>query len=173
MSLPGAGRAGQAGTSAGTVWERRADGHHRFFSQFTIPVADSAFSAVVAGFYLPQMADPAAATAELARALAPGGWLAVSVWDVPARARRTGLLADTIADVTGAPPASAAVSAGRLRELIGAAGLGLAECSTLRWVHPVPAPRPSGMGCSPARWPPQLLSCASHPPPSTASANGS
>src|SRR6266568_1140875 len=98
MSLPGAGRAGQAGTSAGTVWERRADGHHRFFSQFTI----------------------------------------------------------TVADVTGAPPASAAVSAGRLRELIGAAGLGLAECSTLRWVHPVPAPRPSGMGCSPARWPPQL-----------------
>src|SRR6266568_4009254 len=101
MSLPGAGRAGQAGTSAGTVWERRADGHHRFFSQFTIPVADSAFSAVVAGFYLPQIADPAAATAELARALAPGGWLTVSVWDVLARARHTGLLAETIADVTG------------------------------------------------------------------------
>ncbi len=91
----------QAGTAAGTVWERRADGHRRFFSQFTIPVAGSAFSAVVAGFYLPQMADPAAATAELARALAPGGWLTVSVWDVPARARRTGLLAETIADVTG------------------------------------------------------------------------
>jgi SAM-dependent methyltransferase len=39
MSLPGAGRAGRAGTSAGTVWDRQAGGYHRFFSQFTIPVA--------------------------------------------------------------------------------------------------------------------------------------
>jgi SAM-dependent methyltransferase len=39
MSLPGAGRAGQAGTSAGTVRERQAGGYHRFFSQFTVPVA--------------------------------------------------------------------------------------------------------------------------------------
>jgi hypothetical protein len=29
MSQPGAGRAGQAETSAGTVWDRQADGYHR------------------------------------------------------------------------------------------------------------------------------------------------
>jgi hypothetical protein len=39
MSQPGAGRAGQAETSAGTVRDRQADGYHRFFSQFTIPAA--------------------------------------------------------------------------------------------------------------------------------------
>src|SRR5258707_13071267 len=39
MSFPGAGRAGQEGASAGTVWDRQAGGYHRFFSQFTIPAA--------------------------------------------------------------------------------------------------------------------------------------
>src|SRR5258707_10180059 len=39
MSFPGAGRAGQEGASAGTVWDRQADGYHRFPSQFTIPAA--------------------------------------------------------------------------------------------------------------------------------------
>ena len=34
--MPGAG---DAGASAGTVWERQAGDYHRFFSQFTIPVA--------------------------------------------------------------------------------------------------------------------------------------
>src|SRR5207245_10486509 len=82
----------------------------------TLPVAGGAFTAVVAGFCLPHMADPAAGTAELARALAPGGWLAISAWDVPARARHTGLLADAIAEVTGTPPAASAVPGGRLGE---------------------------------------------------------
>jgi hypothetical protein len=39
MSFPGAGRTGQAGTPAGTARDRQAGGYHRFFSQFTIPVA--------------------------------------------------------------------------------------------------------------------------------------
>jgi SAM-dependent methyltransferase len=208
MSFPGTGRADQAGTSAGSVWDRQAGGYHRFFSQFTIPVAhpllDAArvtagssvldagagpgyaaraarargarvvavdlsadmlararradpllpllradagalpiaggsFTAVVASFYLPHLADPATGTAELARALAPGGWLAASVWDVPARARHTGLLADAIAEVTGTPPPVPAVPAGRLRELLHAAGLDHADCSTVRWAHPLPS----------------------------------
>jgi hypothetical protein len=66
-------------------------------------------------------------------------WLAVSAWDVPARARHTGLLADAIAEVTGTAPAASAVPGSRLRRLLHAAGLGHAECSTLRWVHPVPS----------------------------------
>jgi SAM-dependent methyltransferase len=172
------------------VWDRQAGGYHRFFSQFTIPVAHplldaarvtaastvldagsgpgyaarargahvaaidlsadmlactrladpllplvradagtlplagGAFTAVVAGFFLPHLADPAAGAAELARVLAPGGWLAASAWDDPARARHTGLLADAIAEVTGSPPPAPAVPAGRLRELLHAAGLG-------------------------------------------------
>ena len=210
MSFPGAGRAGQEGASAGTVWDRQAGGYHRFFSQFTIPaarplldaarvtagstvldagagpgyaaraarargarvvaadlsaamlacarhadrllplmradagtlpVAGGAFTAVVAGFCLPHMADPAASTAELARALAPGGWLAVSVWDDQARARHTGLLAEAIANVTGTPPPAPAVPGSRLRELLHAAGLSHTGCSTLSWVHPVPSTR--------------------------------
>jgi hypothetical protein len=119
MSFPGAGRTGQAETSAGRAWDRQADGYHRFFSQFTIPVArplldaarvtagntvldadagpgyaaraargprrpaaaavqadagtlpvaSGAFTAVVAGFCLPHLADPTAGIAELARTL--------------------------------------------------------------------------------------------------------
>ncbi len=83
----------------------------------TLPVAGGAFTAVVAGFFLPHLADPAA------------------------RARHTGLLADAIAEVTGSPPPAPAVPAGRLRELLQAAGLSHAESSTLRWVHPVPSAR--------------------------------
>ena len=208
MSFPGAGRTGQAGTSAGRAWDRQAGGYHRFFSQFTIPVArplldaariaagstvldagagpgyaaraarargahpvaadlpaamlacarradlllplvqadagtlpvaSGAFTAVVAGFCLPHLADPAAGIAELARTLAPGGWPAVSAWDVPARARHTGLLAGAIAEVTGTPPAASAVPGSRLGELLHASGLDHAECGTLRWVHPVPS----------------------------------
>jgi SAM-dependent methyltransferase len=105
----------------------------------TLPVASGAFTAVVAGFCLPHLAGPAAGIAELARTLAPGGWLAVSAWDVPARARHTGLLAGAIAEVTGTPPAASAVPGSRLGELLHAAGLDHAGCSTLRWVHPVPS----------------------------------
>ena len=200
MSFPGAGRTGPAETPAGTAWDRQAGGYHRFFSQFTIPVARPPMDAarvtagstvldagagpgyaaraarargahVVAGFCLPHLADPAAGTAELARTLAPGGWLAVSAWDVPARARHTGLLAGAIAEVTGTPPAASAVPGSRLGELLHASGLDHAECGTLRRMHPVP--RLSGTACWPARWPLRPLSCAPGPPPSTASTNTS
>ncbi len=103
----------------------------------TLPVAGGAFTAVIAGFYLPHLADPAAGTAELARAPAPGGWLAVSIWDDLARARHTGLLADAVAGVTGARAPPATVAPSGLRELLHAAGLSHAEGSTLRWMHPV------------------------------------
>src|SRR6266704_4391921 len=208
MSFPGAGRTGQAETSAGTAWDRQAGGYHRFFSQFTIPVAHPLLDAarVTAGSTVldagapgtppappvpaapgwspstcrrpcspapgtrtgccrwcgptpgpsrsPTAPSPPWSPASTCRtwptrpprppnspALAPGGWLAVSVWDVPARARHTGLLADAIAEVTGSPPPAPAVPAGRLRELLQAAGLSHAESSTLRWVHPVPSAR--------------------------------
>jgi SAM-dependent methyltransferase len=105
----------------------------------TLPVTGGDFTAVVAGFFLPHLADPAAGAAEFARVLAPGGWLAASAWDDPARARHTGLLADAIAEVTGSPPPAPVVPAGQLRELLHAAGLSHASSSTLRWVHPVPS----------------------------------
>ncbi len=41
--------------------------------------------------------------------------------------------------MTGTPPAASAVPGSRLGELLYAAGLDHAGCSTLRWVHPVPS----------------------------------
>src|SRR5260221_90622 len=160
MSFPGAGRAGQEGASAGTVWDRQADGYHRFFSQFTIPaarplldaarvtagstvldagagpgyaaraarargarvvaadlsaamlacarhadrllplmradagtlpVAGGAFTPLVAGFFLPHMADPAARNTELAHTRprpAPAGAAPPAVPRIPPRGTR-------------------------------------------------------------------------------------
>lgn len=77
---------------------RRADAHD-------LPFADAAFTAVVANFLLPHLADHHTAAAEMTRVLAPGGWLAVSTWDVPERAAVLGIVVAAVAEAGAAPPA--------------------------------------------------------------------
>ena len=48
-----------------------------------LPVADGGFDALVAGYLLNHLPRPEAAVAEFVRALAPGGRLAMTVWDIP------------------------------------------------------------------------------------------
>jgi SAM-dependent methyltransferase len=48
-----------------------------------LPFADATFHAVVGGFVLNHLPDPEAALAEVARVLAPGGRVAVAVWQRP------------------------------------------------------------------------------------------
>jgi SAM-dependent methyltransferase len=49
-----------------------------------LPFADGAFDAIVGGFILNHLPDAGAAVAEAARVLAPGGRIAVAVWEPPA-----------------------------------------------------------------------------------------
>jgi SAM-dependent methyltransferase len=70
-----------------------------------LPFADRRFDAVVGAFVLNHLPRPEVAAAELARVLASGGWLALSVWDVPERMRFIGLVREAVARAGEAPPA--------------------------------------------------------------------
>ena len=69
-----------------------------------LPFDDGAFQAVVGNFAILHLARPEGAVAELARVLAPGGAMALSTWDIPARCRLLGLFVDAVAGVGAAPP---------------------------------------------------------------------
>jgi SAM-dependent methyltransferase len=70
-----------------------------------LPFPDGSFDAVVANFMILHVAKPERAAAEAHRVLAPGGGMALSVWDVPVRARLMGVLVDAVAEVGAGPPA--------------------------------------------------------------------
>jgi SAM-dependent methyltransferase len=97
----------------------------------SLPVADGAFEACVGGFVLNHLPAPDAAAAELARALAPGGALALSLWDVPARNRWLGVVAEALAevgvptppDLAGGPDAYRFSDRGEMLGLLARAGL--------------------------------------------------
>ena len=71
-----------------------------------LPFEDGSFDAVVANFLLLHLGRPERAAAEFARVLAPAGRVALTVWDLPARARFVGVLVDALAEVGAAPPPS-------------------------------------------------------------------
>jgi SAM-dependent methyltransferase len=69
-----------------------------------LPFGDESFDAVVANFVLLHLGRPEQAAAEFARVLRPGGRVALTVWDVPERARFLGVLVDAIATTGARPP---------------------------------------------------------------------
>jgi SAM-dependent methyltransferase len=69
----------------------------RFGDAEALPFAERSFDAVVGAFVLNHLPRPEVAAAEFARVLAGGGRLALSVWDVPERARFVGLVGDAVA----------------------------------------------------------------------------
>ncbi len=77
---------------------READAH-------ALPFPDGAFTAVTGNFILPHLGHPEQAAAEFVRVLAPGGRLALTMWDVPQRARFIGVLLDAVGEVGAPPPA--------------------------------------------------------------------
>jgi SAM-dependent methyltransferase len=96
-----------------------------------LPFADASFDAVVGAFVFNHLPRPELAASELARVLAGGGRLALSVWDVPQRARFIGLVRDAVARAGEAPFAGPPggpdpfrfADEGRLRALLENAGL--------------------------------------------------
>ena len=71
---------------------READVEH-------LPFADETFDAVVCAFGLGHFPRPEVAVAESVRTLLPGGSIALSWWDRPARQRIQGIFRDAIAEV--------------------------------------------------------------------------
>ena len=71
-----------------------------------LPFADASFGAVAINFGIGHFPRPAEALAECLRVLAPGGRLAMSWWDVPAKQRVQGVFRDASAEVGLPPPAA-------------------------------------------------------------------
>jgi SAM-dependent methyltransferase len=69
-----------------------------------LPFADHTFDALVCGFGLGHFPRPEAAVAECVRVLKPGGRIALSWWDDPARQRIQGIFRETIAELAVALP---------------------------------------------------------------------
>lgn len=76
---------------------READAEH-------LPFGDRMFDAVVCSFGLGHFPRPEAAVAECVRTLKPGGRVALSWWDEPARQRIQGLFRETIAEFAISTP---------------------------------------------------------------------
>jgi len=69
-----------------------------------LPLPDASFDMVVANFALLHLGRPDQAAREFARVLVPGGRVALTVWDVPERARFIGVLLESVASATAGPP---------------------------------------------------------------------
>lgn len=64
-----------------------------------LPFADGAYDAVVGGYLLNHLPRPQVAVAELSRVLAPGGRLALTVWDVPEANPALGLFSRVVVEL--------------------------------------------------------------------------
>jgi SAM-dependent methyltransferase len=115
-SGPGHVAAGAAERGASVIGVDVAEGmlslarrHHpelefRHADAEALPFADGSFDAVVANFVLLHVGRPEQAAAEFARVLGRDGRLALTVWDVPERARFLGVLVDAVAAAGASPP---------------------------------------------------------------------
>ncbi|NNH68978.1 class I SAM-dependent methyltransferase [Nocardia uniformis] len=69
-----------------------------------LPCASETFDVAVSNFAILHLGEPERGVAELARVLAPGGKVALTVWDVPARARLFGWVTEALALAGAEPP---------------------------------------------------------------------
>jgi ubiquinone/menaquinone biosynthesis C-methylase UbiE len=70
-----------------------------------LPFPAATFDAVLCNFGVLHMGRPERAVAEFARVTAPGGRVAMTVWDQPERARLIGVLVDAMAEAGATAPA--------------------------------------------------------------------
>jgi SAM-dependent methyltransferase len=71
----------------------------------SLPFPDRSFNAVLSNFGTGHFPQPERAVGEFARVAAPGGVVAVSWWDIPARHRLNGIFFDAVSEAHAAPPA--------------------------------------------------------------------
>jgi SAM-dependent methyltransferase/pimeloyl-ACP methyl ester carboxylesterase len=114
----------------------------------SLPFTDDSFDSVLASFLMHHVSRYEQVAEEFARVLAPGGRLALTVWDLPERARFIGVLLDAVAEVGASPPADVPpgppffrFSEGReLGRLLGDQGLGDFQMERVSFTHPVESP---------------------------------
>ncbi|MCU1672795.1 MAG: putative S-adenosylmethionine-dependent methyltransferase [Frankiales bacterium] len=100
---------------------------------------DGAYDAVVAGFLLNHLARPELGIAELVRVLAPGGRLALTVWDRPDANRAMGLLGEVVTSlgITGVvppgPDSTLFADEQRFAALLAGGGLVDVEVARMTW----------------------------------------
>jgi SAM-dependent methyltransferase len=76
---------------------RQGDAHE-------LPFDDASFDAVVGNFLILHLGRPERAAAEFVRVLRRDGRLALTVWDLPSRARFLGVFLDAVAEAEARPP---------------------------------------------------------------------
>ena len=69
-----------------------------------LPFEDGSFDAAVGNFVILHLGRPEQAAGEFVRVLAPGGRLALTVWDTPDRARFLGVVLDAFGESGATPP---------------------------------------------------------------------
>jgi SAM-dependent methyltransferase len=112
-----------------------------------LPFPDGAFDAVVGNFIMLHVGRPEEAAAEFVRILVPGGRLALTVWDVPERARLLGVLVDSVAAAGASTPADIPVGPPIFRfsddqeftRLLGSQGLEDVRVRTISFSHSEPS----------------------------------
>jgi SAM-dependent methyltransferase len=108
-----------------------------------LPFEAGRFDAIVAGFLLHHLPDPDRAVAEFARVLAPGGRIAVTVWDRPERMRLLGLANDALAQANAelapgppdGPDAFGFAEPSELAALLERGGFSAVSVRSLRFSH--------------------------------------
>jgi ubiquinone/menaquinone biosynthesis C-methylase UbiE len=103
------------------------------------------FDAVTGGFGLLHLGRPERAAAELARVLAPGGRVALSVWDRPERTRLLGVVIDAVAEagaetpdeIPVGPPFFRFADDAEFARLLEEAGLDRVRVETISFLHQV------------------------------------
>jgi SAM-dependent methyltransferase len=70
----------------------------------SLPFPEESFDVVVSNFLMPHLPDLPAAVAEAARVTRPGGRVAMTTWDSPARTRFVGAVIDAVVGAGAEPP---------------------------------------------------------------------
>jgi SAM-dependent methyltransferase len=110
-----------------------------------LPFEDGSFDAVLGNFLILHLGRPEEGVAEFVRVLAGGGRLALTVWDVPARARLFGVFIDAVAEAGATPPEDIPLGPDFFRfsvdrefdALLGDSGLEDREVRTIDFTHRV------------------------------------
>lgn len=113
---------------------RQGDAYH-------LPFPDGSTDAVLGNFMILHLGHPERGIAECVRVVAPGGAVALSTWDVPARCRLVGVFVDAMNAVGAHPPEHIPAGQpffrfadeGELTRLLSGAGLGDVRVRTVEF----------------------------------------